>query len=136
MLLIDLFHRAIRRMVAGEGEEPPAAPTVKVVNLSFGNPWQPFDRQFSPLARLLDWLSWKYKLLFLVSSGNQPQDITIPVTEDKWKSLSPEELRDHVLHAMRADQFQRRPFSPAESMNAVTVGGVARGRLDPREPAC
>ena len=122
VLLIDLFHRAIRRIVASDGDQPAAAPTVKVVNLSFGNPWQPFDRHFSPLARLLDWLSWKYKLLFLVSAGNQGQDITIPVTADQWKALPPTELTNHVILAMRADQHQRRPFSPAESMNAVTVG--------------
>ena len=122
VLLIDLFHRAIRRIVAADGTQPAMAPTVKVVNLSFGNPWQPFDRQFSPLARLLDWLSWKHKLLFLVSAGNQGQDITISATADQWKALPPKELVNHVILAMRADQHQRRPFSPAESMNAVTVG--------------
>ena len=122
VLLIDLFHRAVRRIVEGDGEEPAAAPTVRVVNLSFGNCWQPFDRQCSPLARLLDWLAWKYRLLFLVSAGNQGQDITITTTADQWKGLTAEQLRDSVIVAMRADQLKRRPFSPAESMNAVTVG--------------
>jgi hypothetical protein len=121
-LLIDLFHRAIRRIVEADGAEPAAAPSVRVVNLSFGNRWQPFDRQCSPLARLLDWLAWKYRLLFLVSAGNQGQDITIQVGCDQWSALEPEALRDHVIRAMRDDQVQRRPFSPAEAMNAVTVG--------------
>ena len=48
---------------------------MKVINLSFGNSWQPFDRLISPLARLLDWLAWEYKILFIVSAGNQPQEI-------------------------------------------------------------
>ncbi|WP_020474586.1 AAA family ATPase [Zavarzinella formosa] len=123
VLLIDLFHRAIRRMFESEGGEPPAAPTVRVVNLSFGNPWQPFDRQCSPLARLLDWLAWKYRVLFLISAGNQNRDITISTPCSGWKGLSADELTKQVLLAMRADQAYRRPYSPAESLNAVTVGG-------------
>lgn len=122
-LLIDLFHRAIRRLFEPQGGEPPAAPHVKVVNLSFGNPWQPFDRQFSPLARLLDWLAWKYKVLFLISAGNQGRDITIATPSNQWKNLDAAELTRQAILAMRSDQAHRRPFSPAEAMNAVTVGG-------------
>ena len=45
-----------------EGDEPAVAPSVRIINVSIGNRSQPFDREVSPLARLLDWLSWKYKL--------------------------------------------------------------------------
>lgn len=93
VLLVDLFLRAVRRIVAGEGDTPAAAPSVRVVNLSFGNSHQPFDRQFSPLARLLDWLAWQHKLLFLVSAGNQGRDITIAATERELGAISPEDLR-------------------------------------------
>jgi hypothetical protein len=122
VLLIDLFHRAIRRLVEGDGGEPAVAPSVRVVNLSFGNSWQPFDAQFSPLARLVDWLAWKHRLLFLVSVGNQCQDITISTPAAEWKALTPYELRNQVILAMRDDQLGRRPFSPAESLNSVSVG--------------
>jgi hypothetical protein len=122
VLLIDLFHRTIRRIVEADGNQPAAAPTVKVINLSFGNRWQPFETRFSPLARLLDWLAWKYRLLFLVSVGNHGRDITIGTAANKWKTLSPEELRAEVVRAVRDDQAYRRPLSPAESVNAVTVG--------------
>jgi hypothetical protein len=60
-LLVDLVHRAVVELLDGEQL---AAPTVRIVNLSIANPWQPFDRELSPLARLLDWLAWKYKILF------------------------------------------------------------------------
>lgn len=93
-----------------------------MTNLSFGNEWQPFDRHFSPLARLLDWLAWKYRLLFLVSAGNQGQDITISTPAEQWRSLTADELRDRVILALRDDQACRRPYSPAESLNAVTAG--------------
>lgn len=122
VLLVDLFHRAVRRIVAGDAGEPPAAPGVKVVNLSFGNTYQPFDRQFSPLARLLDWLAWKYKLLFLVSAGNQLQPLTITSPAAGWRTLPADDLRTQAIHALWQDQAGRRPYSPAESINALTVG--------------
>jgi len=52
-LLVDLIHRAfVRLFVASNGQEA-AAPSVRIVNLSIGDPSQPFDRAMSPLARLL-----------------------------------------------------------------------------------
>jgi DNA polymerase III delta prime subunit len=56
-LLVDLIHRSVRRIKEGDGNHDPTAPSVKIINLSFGNRFQPFDRDLSPLARLLDWLS-------------------------------------------------------------------------------
>lgn len=122
VLLVDHLHRAVRRMFESDGDHLPAAPHVKVVNLSFGNHWQPFEGQFSPLARLLDWLSFKYRLLFIVSAGNQGQDITISIPSNQWKTLTASELQDEVIRAMHDDQANRRPLSPAESLNAITVG--------------
>ena len=123
-LLVDLIHRAVRRMKEGDSGEEAVAPSVKIINLSMGNRFQPFDRNLSPLARLLDWLAWKYKVLFLVSVGNQSQDITIPVKESEWQQLSEDELVAHTLHAMRNDQIFRRPLSPSEAVNVVTVGAI------------
>ena len=60
------------------------APAVRVINLSLGNRFQPFDRELSPLARLLDWLAWKYKVLFVVSAGNHVDNITIMVSSADW----------------------------------------------------
>src|SRR4029077_1566752 len=41
VLLVDLFRRAIVRM-RGQGQDAGAAPNVRIVNLSFGNSFQPF----------------------------------------------------------------------------------------------
>lgn len=120
-LLVDLIHRAVIRLF--DGDEA-AAPTVRLINLSFANPWQPFDRELSPLARLLDWLSWKYKVLFLVSAGNHADDIRIAATIAEWRSLSDEALRSQVLHAICREQMTRRPYSPAEAINVLTVGAI------------
>jgi hypothetical protein len=47
-LLVDLIHRAFRRMLDGDGQQSPAAPSVRVVNLSIGDPARTFVRRFSP----------------------------------------------------------------------------------------
>ena len=64
VLLVDLIHRAVRRLFDGEGAQAAVAPTVRVINLSIGDEHRLFSRQISPWARLLDWLSWKYGVLF------------------------------------------------------------------------
>lgn len=120
-LLVDLVHRAVRRLFEGES---PAAPTVKLINLSVANRFQPFDLEMSPLGRLLDWLSWKYKVLFLVSVGNHSDDIALEATCSEWQNLDEGQLLAETLHTLRRDQRLRRPFAPSESVNAITVGAI------------
>lgn len=120
-LLVDLIHRAIRRIFEGDGAELAVAPTVRIVNLALGNPEQPFDREISPLGRLLDWLSWKYKVLILVSIGNRIVPLNLGVTLD---GLEDEDVIARVLQAMQAEQTQKRPLSPSEAINCLSVGAV------------
>ena len=120
----DLIHRAVRRMFEGEGGEPPAAPRTAVVNLSIGLRNRMFGHSLSPLARLLDWLAWKYKVLFVVSAGNHALP---PAGASSGTSVSdfllPEDHRRiSFLRALAADTHNRRLLSPAESVNALTVG--------------
>lgn len=122
-LLIDIIHEAVLR-IKGTGEGQGQASTVKVINLSFGNTWQPFDRQMSPLAKLLDWLAWKYNILFLVSAGNQSQPIDFEAEDGEFEELTEEAFRAKTLEAIRQDQLRRRPYSPAEAMNVLTVGAT------------
>ncbi|MBP7676425.1 MAG: S8 family peptidase [Thermoanaerobaculia bacterium] len=129
-LWVDLLHRAIRRIVEGEGTEPASAPTVRVVNLSLGNLYEPFDREVSPLGRLLDWLAWKYNLLFVVSAGNASEPLTVQV-------VPPEPREAGVMRALVASQNDRRLLAPADSINALTVGAAdsdAGGAFTPRFP--
>jgi hypothetical protein len=123
-LFVDVLHRAVRRIFEAEGDTPPAAPSVKVINLSIGDPQQPFLREMSALARLLDWLAWKYKVLFVVSAGNCTGKISITTNGAEWRALSGDDLAAEVLRAMRRDQFKRRLLSPAESINCLTVGAT------------
>lgn len=123
-LPVDLIHRAVRRIFEGDGDEPPQAPSIKVINLSLGDASQLFDRVVSPWARLLDWLADKYKVLFVVSGGNHLDDLSLPTPPASVAALSDEDLRGHTLRAMAHQRVQRRLLSPAESVNSLTVGAL------------
>lgn len=117
-LLVDLIHRSFVRLFDGEGDEPPAAPSVRVVNLSVGDPARVFVREMSPLARLLDWLSYRYNVLIVVSAGNHtpPIHLAPSVLDD------PAQTEQQVLTTLATLARRRRILAPAEAANALTVG--------------
>ena len=121
-LICDVVLRAIVRMCEGEGDKLPTAPSVKLVNLSIGDPDRHLEHRLSPLARLLDYLADRYDLLFVVSAGNHPQPISYePQTGD---------LRTDLRRAIVGDIIDRRLLSPAESINSLTVGALNSDRSD------
>ncbi len=132
LLPVDLIHRAVRRLFEPEDGNPPVAPTVRFVNLSVCDPMRPLMRDMSPWARLLDWLSWKYKILFVVSAGNHPQDIELDVPRQMLGELSADEREQAVIQAIAADTRNRRLLSPAEILNGVTIGAL---HMDASPPA-
>lgn len=125
-LVVDLVHRAVRRLFdddQGDGAGA-IAPDVTVINLSIGIRDRPFEQTLSPLARLLDWLAWRYSVLFVVSAGNHAGAIELSVPVSELRSLPPNEVQRAVVRAVAADARQRRLLSPAEAVNAITVAAV------------
>ena len=121
-LLIDLMHRAIKRICEGENGQAAAAPTVRIINLSLGDADRPFDRVMSPWARLLDWLAFKYNVLFVISAGNHATNLTLPTPRESLGGLTVEERQELALQAL-LDQSSDRPLLvPAEAINGLTVG--------------
>ena len=128
-LLLDVIHVAVRRLVEGSGGEAyPVAPSVpRVINLSIGDFKREFARSMSPLARLLDWLAWRYQLLFVVPVGNLASvgsGIELDVPREDFAALSPDGRSAATFDAIEGDTQFRRLLSPGESLNAITVGGV------------
>ncbi|WP_216349926.1 S8 family peptidase [Dehalococcoides mccartyi] len=123
-LVVDLIHRAVRRLFEGDGGNPPVASQICIINLSIGIRDRLFESAMSPLARLLDWLAWKYQVLFIVSAGNHTHSIECDVPRDQIVSLSPDDLQKYFIKAVAADARHRRLLSPAESINALTVGAI------------
>ena len=124
VMVVDLLHRAVRDMLEGDGVTPANAPHIAIINLSFGIRDRPFDRNLSPLARLLDWLAWHYKVVFVVSAGNHVHSIQIPSQQASMATSAQREMQRAVLRAVASDARHRRLLSPAESVNALTVGAI------------
>lgn len=132
-LPVDLTFRAVRRIFEGEGTTPAVAPTIKVINFSIGDTNQLFDREMSPWARLLDWLAWKYKIIFVVSAGNHHREIALETSVAQLANVTEVDLRAQTLRAMARDRLNRRLLAPSESINAITVG-AAHADLGPNSP--
>ncbi|KRD58496.1 hypothetical protein ASE40_19405 [Flavobacterium sp. Root935] len=81
--------------------------TIKVYNLSLGFPTSIKDNQFSDLAKLLDYLSKEYKVLFIIAAGN-------------INNLLGAYPNDHFMHS------NSRIGAPAESLLSLTVGSVVK----------
>ena len=128
VLVVDLIHRAVRRLFDGEGREPPAAPTVRVVNLSVGIRDRPFDQALSPLARLLDWLAWKYGVLFVVSAGNHATGLSLLKCTGDLRTVPAVALQRDLIRAVAEEARFRRLLSPAEAINALTVAATHEDR--------
>jgi hypothetical protein len=123
-LPVDIVHRAVRRLFEVDGLESPVAPQIRIINLSIADPSRLFDYFLSPWARLLDWLAWRYKVLFIVSAGNHSQEIVLNLPRTSASSLDTNVLEQETLKAIALDARNRRLLSPAESINSVTVGAM------------
>lgn len=124
VLVVDHIHRAIRRMFEGEGRAEASAPTVRIVNFSLGDPSRQFTQMLSPLARLLDWLSLKYSVLIVISTGNHAADIATGLSRDEFNALSDEDKEASAVKALYQEARNRRILSPSESINGITVGSL------------
>lgn len=103
---VDFIHNAILRVVNNH-------PTVRIINLSYGDRTRAFYRSLSPLARLIDWLSYEHNLLFFVSAGNYSlEGINLEVDEN------------NILKKIHSEVLNRKIMSPSESINSLTVGSL------------
>ena len=120
----DLMWRVFRELFDSDDSASPAAPQVAIVSLSVGDPAAPFDSILSSWARMIDWLSYKYGVLVVVSAGNHHRLPLTPSNSDELVALTGDDRRQAVLEAQQRAQNQRRLLAPAESINAITVGAV------------
>jgi len=133
-LLVDTIYRAVLRIKGSEGEEA-AASSVFLINLSLGDTRRPFTRVVSPLARLVDFLSNCYNVLFLVSGGNVPDPLKIQAFEhwSAFESAAPEDRQRAVIAALNSAKHERTILSPAEALNALTIGAQHHDNLTIRQ---
>ncbi len=123
-LIVDLIHSAVRKIFDGDGENPPSAPDVKVINFSIGDPVRQFTQIMSPLARIIDWLSEKYNVLFVISAGNHNTPILVNISSDDFNQLPEDEKQNIILKSLYENTRLRKILSPAESINGLTIGAL------------
>jgi hypothetical protein len=100
------------------------APSIKVINFSIGDPSRQFNYSLSPLARLIDWLSQKYNVLFIISAGNSDNDILLDISKDEFLGKTDDEKSKIISKKILQDSRNRRLISPSESINAISVGSL------------
>lgn len=123
-LLVDDFIRAIDDLKKTPGG---AAPDVFIINVSLGDRNRPFStNKTSAWARAIDWLSHQHGLLFLVSAGNALQDLVLTTlkADAEFPALQGVERAKATLGALHKALPFRRLLSPAEAVNALTVGAL------------
>jgi hypothetical protein len=134
IFLEDIIERSVRKIFEGDRDGIPAAPTVKIINLSIGDNSKMFLNRLSSSAKLLDWLSFKYNVLFCVSAGNIVKEINLGKTETDIKALSQDELLKCTMSEINKDIRNRRVLAPADSINSITVGALHADRSEFNDP--
>lgn len=134
VFLEDRIHIAVKRMFEGQGTTPPQAPQIKIINFSIGDPSRLFIHTHSPLARLLDWLAWKYRVLFCVSAGNFDDAIDIGISAGEFSKLTHAQKMNHTIKGMDKQLSERRLLSPAEAINVLTIGASHQDESGPYPP--
>lgn len=123
-LVPDLMQRVFRELFDGENDAAPIGEHIGIVNISVGDPASPFDSVLSSWARTIDWLSYEYGVLVIVSAGNHSSLALDPVDSRHISTLTGTDRRQAVLQAQYRQKNNRRLLSPAESINALSVGAV------------
>lgn len=119
-LLTELLHRAVKRIVKGDGGRDPVAPSVRIINLSIGAQARALVRRVSPVGRLLDWLAHSYNLLFIVSAGNHTGPLAIPADAIS----SADSARSAAIQSVYEGALLRGILPPGDSLNALTIGAT------------
>ena len=116
----DIIEQSVLRLVSGAA---PVAPETVVVNVSLGDPNKPFAGRMSGWARVLDYLAHQHGLLFVVSAGNHLGDLTDnAISSRAFEALNAADKARSALRSSAAALGARRLLSPAESINALSVG--------------
>ncbi|MCP1220452.1 S8 family peptidase [Acetobacter orientalis] len=124
-LPILMVYRAVRALVVGLDGEP-LGRRVVVINHSVCDQQAPFVRGASPWAKLLDYLAHQHDLLFVVSAGNCNTLFNLDsyVASEEFENANVLERQVVILRSIENAKGTRSLLSPAEAVNALTVGAV------------
>lgn len=124
-LAIGVIYRALQTLVQAKRTDHRLTDVV-LVNHSLCDTNAPFIRRPSPWAALLDHFSHKHQLLVIASAGNIMEPFPCADFADRKElaTASDVEREANFLLAIEQSKATRGMFSPAESINALTVGAL------------
>lgn len=125
-LPINVVYRAVKALIEGIDGNAAQGEHVVVINHSICDREAPFAHRPSYWAKLLDYLSFRYRLLFVVSAGNSNEPFRLHAYTDtsEFVAADPIERQVAILRSVERAKGRRIILSPAESMNSLTVGAV------------
>lgn len=125
-LPIKLVYRGVKALIEGIDGKAPQGRQVVVINHSICDTQAPFSQRPSYWAKLLDYLSHQYNLLFIVSAGNSYEPFQIDSYADIASFIAADPIKRQIaiLRSVENAKGERIILSPAESMNSITVGAV------------
>lgn len=125
-LPVGVIYRAIQALSNGTPDGRITQKQIVVVNHSICNTYAPFAGRPTPWAALLDHFGHKLSMLFVISAGNIEQGVTIAEFDDVDEFLSEEKTSQTAatMLAVEKARLYRNILSPAESVNALTVGAL------------
>lgn len=125
-LALGVVRRAVVELKEGIDGRGPSGPDVVIINHSICDEAAGFTGSVSPWARMLDWLAYRYNVLFVVSAGNIREPVPMPAYGDIGQLRQANSLhrRNETLLAIERRKSQRTMLAPAEAVNALTVGAV------------
>lgn len=132
-LPLAMVNRAVIALVDGLDDDGPLGERVVILNHSICDHEGAFARRPSPWAKLLDYLSHEYRLLFVVSSGNihAPFEIDTYSTSDEFADADEVERQIVLLRSIERAKGMRSILNPAEAVNAITVGALHEDGANP-----
>lgn len=131
-LIVDMIYQAVFAM--RDGDEP-SAPEIVIINLSLGNPRRLFHRRMSAWAKLIDRLSYRYGILFVVSAGNHTAPFEVPGFGGfgQFEDADAIQRASGTMSGLGRLIAERRLLSPSESVNGVTVGAANVDAVSPAD---
>lgn len=136
-LPIGVIHNALNVIVGATAKTNPELRRVIVINHSICDVYAPFVRRSSPWAALLDYFSHKHNLLFVVSAGNVFSSFPIDFykTMAMYQAAPDNEREAAILTAIEQAKGLRSIYSPAESVNSLTIGAAHADHATPGKGA-
>jgi hypothetical protein len=121
-----MVYRAVTALKAGIDGKAPQGEDIVIINHSICDREAPFAQRPSYWAKLLDYLSYVHRLLFVVSAGNSNAPFAVDTYRegDAFAEAAPIERQIALLRCVEKAKGRRVILSPAESMNSLTVGAV------------